>query len=99
VHGLAGSAAVALLVLATVRDPRWACAWLLVFAAGTLCGMALVTTGFALPVATAARRWGGSARVIRLATGTLSLAFGLWLVWQIGWKDGLFLAVPHWQPH
>jgi len=96
VHGLAGSAAVALLVLATVRDPRWACAWLLVFAAGTLGGMALVTTGFALPVATAARRWGGSAHVIRLATGTLSLAFGLWLVYSIGWKDGLFLTVPHW---
>ncbi len=30
VHGLAGSAAVALLVLTTVRDPRWACGYLLV---------------------------------------------------------------------
>lgn len=48
VHGLAGSAAVALLVLATVRDPRWACAYLLVFGLGTLAGMTLITTGFAL---------------------------------------------------
>src|SRR5262249_27448770 len=30
VHGLAGSAAVALLVLATIRDPRWAVVYLLV---------------------------------------------------------------------
>ena len=28
VHGMAGSAAVALLVLATIRDPRWAVAYL-----------------------------------------------------------------------
>ena len=100
VHGLAGSAAVALLVLATVRDPRWACAWLLVFGAGTFGGMALVTTGFAVPVATVARQWGGAGRVIRLATGTMSLAFGLWLAYQVGWHDGLFGSVaPRWTPH
>ncbi len=99
VHGLAGSAAVALLVLATVRDPRWACLYLLVFGVGTLLGMALVTTGFALPLAMAAKRWGGTGRLIRLSTGTLSLLFGAWLVYQIGWQDGLFLNVPDWQPH
>jgi|SRR6267154_314803 len=99
VHGLAGSAAVALLVLATVRDPRWACLYLAVFGLGTLLGMALVTTGFALPLAVAAKRWGGTGRLIRLSTGTLSLLFGAWLVYQIGWQDGLFLNVPHWQPH
>src|SRR5262245_17470124 len=38
-HGLAGSAAVALLVLASVDDRRWACAYLLVFGVGTLLGM------------------------------------------------------------
>lgn len=99
VHGLAGSAAVALLVLATVTDPRWACCFLLVFGLGTLIGMALVTTGFALPVASAAQRWGGAGRAIRIATGALSACFGAWLVYQIGWRDGLFLAVPHWTPH
>jgi high-affinity nickel-transport protein len=99
VHGLAGSAAVALLVLATVRDPRWACGYLLVFGVGTLLGMALITTGFALPVATAARRWGGAGRLIRLSTGAVSLAFGIWLAYQIGWRDGLFLAAPTWTPH
>jgi len=98
VHGLAGSAAVALLVLATVRDPRWACGYLFVFALGTLAGMAVITTGFALPVATVTRRWSGAGRLIRLATGTISLAFGVWLAYHIGWSDGLFLAVPSWTP-
>ncbi len=98
VHGLAGSAAVALLILATVRDPGWACLYLLVFGLGTLIGMALITTGFAWPVANAAQRWGGAGRMIRLSTGLLSLCFGAWLVYQIGWHDGLFLATPHWSP-
>jgi high-affinity nickel-transport protein len=92
VHGLAGSAAVALLVLATIEDPRWACAYLLVFGLGTLLGMAAISTGFAFPVALASERWPGARRMIRLSTGALSLVFGAWLVWQIGWHDGLFLA-------
>jgi high-affinity nickel-transport protein len=99
VHGLAGSAAVALMVLATVRDPRWGVAYLLVFGMGSIAGMALVTTGLAAPLALASRRWGGFGRGVRLATGGLSLVFGVWLIYQIGWKDGLFLATPHWAPH
>jgi high-affinity nickel-transport protein len=98
VHGLAGSAAVALLVLATVRDPRWACAYLLVFGLGTLVGMALITTGIAAPLSAASRHGAGFARVARLATGALSLLFGAWIVYTIGWKDGLFLAASHWVP-
>jgi len=96
VHGLAGSAAVALLVLATVHDPRWACGYLAVFALGTLMGMTLITTGFAMPVALALNRWGNAARVVRLSTGALSLAFGIWLVYQIGWLDGLFVGSVRW---
>lgn len=99
VHGLAGSAAVALLVLSTVRDPRLGVSYLLVFGLGTLIGMTLVTTSVSAPIGLAARRWGGIARTARLATGALSLAFGLWLMWSIGWQDGLFRAVPHWDPH
>ena len=98
VHGLAGSAAVALLVLATVRDPWWACGYLLVFGFGTLLGMALVTTGIASPVSLAGRRWSGASRGMRLATGALSLAFGMWLIVHIGWTDGLFRGVAHWEP-
>ena len=99
VHGLAGSAAVALLVLATVRDPRWACAYLLVFGLGTLIGMALITTGIASPLVLAGRRWPDTTPRIRVLTGVLSLAFGAWLVFQVGWLDGLFRTLPHWDPH
>ena len=40
VHGLAGSAAVALLVLATIEDPGTAMAYLLIFCIGVAAGMA-----------------------------------------------------------
>ncbi len=99
VHGLAGSAAVALLVLATVRDPWWACGYLLVFGLGTLIGMALITTGIASPLALAERGGPSTGQHIRLFTGALSLAFGVWLIVRIGWIDGLFRAIPHWDPH
>lgn len=98
VHGLAGSAAVALLVLATVQDPWAGCAYLLVFGAGTLLGMILVTLAFASPVALLARRFQWSGAGLRLVTGSLSLAFGVYVMYQVGLVDGLFLAAPHWSP-
>jgi high-affinity nickel-transport protein len=98
-HGLAGSAAIALLVLATVHDPRWACGYLLVFGAGTTLGMAILTTTVASPLAAASDRWKSFGRWSRFATGSLSMAFGLWLVYEIGWRQGLFLATARWTPH
>ncbi|HTR97057.1 MAG TPA: HupE/UreJ family protein [Candidatus Acidoferrales bacterium] len=98
VHGLAGSAAIALLVLATVRTLSLALAYLGTFAIGTLIGMALITTGFALPLSAGTRRWPRFATSLRIATGLLSVGFGLWLVWQIGFVDGLFRAHPNWIP-
>ena len=98
VHGLAGSAAVALLVLATVREPRAAVAYLLVFGFGTVLGMMLVTMAFAVPTSMAARRFDFAAPGVRLSTGLLSAAFGLWVMYQVGFVDGLFRAMPHWTP-
>jgi high-affinity nickel-transport protein len=98
VHGLAGSAAVALLVLATIRDPLWALAYLLVFGLGTIAGMALVTLAVALPFAYTAGRSAAFHRALATASGLLSLAFGLVLAYQLGVVDGLFGADPRWSP-
>jgi len=98
VHGLAGSAAVALLVLATIREPRWAIAYLLVFGVGTIAGMMLITAGIAVPFTYTAHRFARINRHLATASGLLSLLFGLFLVYQIGFVDGLFSATPHWTP-
>jgi hypothetical protein len=98
IHGLAGSAAVALLVLAAIRDPRWAIGYLLVFGIGTIAGMMLVTVGLAVPFAVTARRFAWLNRHLATASGVLSLALGLWMAYQIGVVDGLFGAAPQWLP-
>ena len=99
VHGLAGSAAVALLVLATIPSPAWAIAYLLVFGLGTVAGMMLITALIALPTAYAAGRQAAWQRGLRLASGLVSLGFGLFLAWQIGIGHGLFTGRPEWTPH
>jgi high-affinity nickel-transport protein len=98
VHGLAGSAAVALLVLTTIRQPRWAVAYLLVFGIGTIAGMMLITAAIAVPFTYANNRFANLDRTLRVATGLLSLAFGLFLTYQIGIVHGLFTSHPQWTP-
>lgn len=98
IHGLAGSAAVALLVLGSIRDPRWAVAYLAIFGAGTVAGMVLVTTALALPLTLAAGTFTRSTRWLARAAGLASVTLGLLLVYRIGFVDGLFTGHPHWTP-
>jgi ABC-type nickel/cobalt efflux system permease component RcnA len=98
VHGLAGSAAVALLVLTTIRDPRWAIAYLLVFGMGTVAGMMLITMSIASAFSFFGRKHANFRVQLGLASGLLSLAFGLVLVYQVGFASGLFVGQPTWTP-
>jgi len=97
-HGLAGSVAVALLVLTTIHNPWWALAYLLVFGFGTVAGMMLITTAIAMPIAYSTNRFAGCSHMLTVASGALSIAFGCYLSYQIGLVDGLLTAHPHWTP-
>jgi sulfite exporter TauE/SafE len=94
VHGLAGSAAVALLVLALIKNPWWAIAYLVLFGIGTIAGMMLITAAIGAVVAYASGRSSRVERCLRVASGLLSLGFGLFLVYQIGVVDGLITGHP-----
>jgi len=98
VHGLAGSAAVALLVLATIHDASRALVYLGVFGFGTVLGMVCLTVLMSRPLAKATE-WSHTAELtlVRL-TGFVSLSFGLFLAYRIGVHDGLFSATPNWSP-
>ncbi len=98
VHGLAGSAAIAILVMTTIADPRWAIAYLLVFGLGTIAGMAAMTTAMAYPIVYAGRKMFRWNQAITVGSGLLSVAFGLFISFQIGFGGGLFAATPHWVP-
>ena len=99
VHGLAGSAAVALLVLSTIHNAKWAVLYLLVFGVGTIAGMMFITVALALPFSFAGHKFGWLNRSLITASGLLSLAFGLFICYRIGFVAGLFTGHPTWTPN
>jgi ABC-type nickel/cobalt efflux system permease component RcnA len=98
VHGLAGSAAVALLVLTTIRNVNWAVAYLLIFGVGTIAGMMLITISIASAFTMVGRGRQKFPRRLALASGLLSLCFGLFVAYQICFVNGLFTAHARWIP-
>lgn len=98
VHGLAGSAAVVLLVLTTIKDPAWSAGYLVVFGVGTIVGMMLITMALAVPFTLAEQRFVRLNEGLRVASGVISVGFGLFLAYRIGVVDGLFTGIPKWTP-
>jgi len=99
VHGLAGSAAVALLVLTTISNPHWALAYLLLFGVGTIAGMMLITMSIASTFLFVGRNRAGFSRKLSLASGLISVAFGLFVAYEICFVQGLLSGHPLWTPH
>ncbi len=98
VHGLAGSAAIALLVLTAIPNPLWATLYLAIFCIGTIIGMALITTAIATPLMVVSQRASWIRQTLVTGSGLLSFGFGLFLAYQIGIVDHLFTAAPIWIP-
>jgi hypothetical protein len=98
VHGMAGSAAVALLVLATLHNTHWAVAYLAIFGVGTIAGMMVITIAMASALRYAGSRSAWINRRLAFATGLLSVAFGMFIVYQMGFAHGLFTHHPTWTP-
>jgi hypothetical protein len=76
VHGMAGSAAASLLVLATLGSIAGAVAYLVVFGLGTILGMTLLTAAMAYPVSRALR-FRHARRALAVCAGLGSIAFGV----------------------
>lgn len=94
VHGLAGSAALALLVLTTIGSSAWSLLYLLVFGVGTIVGMMLITAAIGIPFTATGPPSARLHRSLRIASGLISLAFGLFLAYQVGFANGLFGGQP-----
>ena len=90
VHGLAGSAGAALLLVPLIDDPRFAALYLVVFGLGTIAGMSIVTLAIAAPALVAGAPTARVQRSLRIASGVVSVVFGLYLAHKIG-TEGLFL--------
>ncbi len=77
VHGLAGSAGVALLALTTIADKGAALAYLAIFGAGTIAGMMVVTFALAAPFVFAAHRFDGAYSMVLRGASLGSITLGL----------------------
>jgi hypothetical protein len=99
VHGLAGSAAVALMVLSIIREPVAAVGYLLLFGLGTIVGMMLITLILSVPFAFTAVNLPKFNWRLRVASGLVSFVFGVVLIYGIGFAEGgLFSDAPTWEP-
>lgn len=90
VHGMAGSAALTLLVLASIESPIAGLAYILLFGLGSVLSMGIMTVIIGLPFVISAGRLPNLNRTIQFAVGSLSILFGGFLMYQIGFVDGLF---------
>jgi high-affinity nickel permease len=99
VHGLAGSAPVALLVLTTIRVPSLAVVYLFVFGIGTVAGMMLITSAIAVPFKYSKTRFSRLNHNLGLVSGIISVAFGVFIVYEMAYVNGLFRHTPNWVPH
>jgi sulfite exporter TauE/SafE len=91
IHGLAGSAALMLLVLSSISSAWLGLAYIVVFGLGSIGGMMLMSVLVGLPLHVTARRFTRANLAVRGAAGLFSLLFGLLMVYEIGFVGGLFL--------
>lgn len=90
IHGLAGSAALMLFVLTTITNPWLGVLYVLVFGAGTIGGMLVMSTILGLPFALANRVFEGVVGKIQFAAGLGSLGFGVFYAWHVAASAGVF---------
>jgi sulfite exporter TauE/SafE len=90
IHGLAGSGALMLLILSTISSATVGIAYILVFGVGSIGGMMLTSMLVGLPFHLSANRFARAEWLMRGAAGLFSLGFGLFMVYEIGFIQGLF---------
>ena len=90
VHGLAGSAALMLLVLSTINAPLVGLLYILIFGVGSIGGMMLMSALVSLPLSLTAKRFTRANLMMRGLAGLFSVSFGLLMLYKIGVAGDLF---------
>lgn len=90
-HGLAGSGGLMLAVVATIPDQLLAVAYVAIFGIGSIGGMAVTSTLFAIPSLLTAGRFAGAEHWLRTGAALASVGIGAELAWTIVSAAG-FLA-------
>jgi hypothetical protein len=84
VHGMAGSAALVLLSLETLRSPALGLAYIAIFGLGSILGMAALSAAIAVPLRLTSRRLGRAYHGLSAAVGLATVVIGCAIVYRIG---------------
>lgn len=90
IHGLAGSAALMLVVLTQIQSAWVGFFYLAIFGLGSIAGMILMSGLIGLPFALTAKNVGRVHRHLQTTAAGVSIAFGLWYAYSKGLGSGLF---------
>jgi high-affinity nickel permease len=82
IHGLAGSAALMLLVVPIIASPLVALAYILIFGVGSIGGMMLMSFIIGLPFHFTANNFVYLNKAIRLGAGIFSLCLGMFIIYE-----------------
>lgn len=83
VHGMAGSAALILLTLEAIDDPWQGMLYILIFGAGSILGMAILSAVIALPLALTGRHLTRLHHILHAVVGLFTMGSGAWISWSI----------------
>jgi len=89
VHGLAGSAALMLVVAASIPSPAMALAYVAVFGIGSVGGMTAMSAMVGAPLAMVTARFARAETALRAGAAVGSVSIGVLVAWEIGVRMGV----------
>jgi nickel/cobalt transporter (NicO) family protein len=89
-HGLAGSAGLMLLVVASTQSPLLSLTYIAVFGIGSIGGMLVMSALVSLPIHLTTAHFARVNFAVRTLAGVFSFVFGLFMVYEKGFVEGLF---------
>ena len=90
IHGLAGSAALMLLLIPTIESKTVGLLYIVVFGIGSIGGMILMSFLVALPFHLTASRFNRFNYILQSIAGLVSVGLGLYIIYEKGITEGLF---------
>jgi sulfite exporter TauE/SafE len=90
VHGLAGSAALMLVLIPTIESRAVGLLYIIIFGVGSIGGMMLMSFLVALPFQLTAKKFNRLNHLLQSVAGLISIVLGLLIVYEKGVTEGLF---------
>jgi sulfite exporter TauE/SafE len=90
IHGLAGSAALMLLVIPMIESKTVGLLYILIFGLGSIGGMMLMSFLVGLPFHLTAAKFNRFNYILQSAAGLFSIGWGLYIIFEKGVTEGLF---------